>query len=39
MIRVPDLRNEEGFTLLELMVVAVILGALLLMTLSTLAGI
>jgi prepilin-type N-terminal cleavage/methylation domain-containing protein len=39
MIRVPDLRNEGGFTLLELMVVAVILGALMLMTLSTLAGI
>lgn len=39
MIRFPDLRHEDGFTLIELMVVVVILGALLLMSVSTFIGV
>jgi len=38
MIRLPDLRDEEGFTLIELMVVVAILGVLLLMSTSTFIG-
>ena len=34
MIRLPDLREEDGFTLIELMVVVVILGVLLLMSIE-----
>jgi len=39
MVRLPDLREEDGFTLIELMVVVVILGALILMATSTFAGV
>lgn len=39
MIRMPDLRDEEGFTLIELMVVVAILGVLLLMSTSTFIGV
>ena len=39
MVRIPDLREEDGFTLIELMVVVVILGVLLLMATSTFAGV
>jgi prepilin-type N-terminal cleavage/methylation domain-containing protein len=39
MVRLPDLREEDGFTLIELMVVVVILGALLLMATSTYSGV
>src|SRR5262245_37628718 len=39
MLRRPDLRSEDGFTLIELMVVVVILGVLLLMSVSTFAGV
>jgi prepilin-type N-terminal cleavage/methylation domain-containing protein len=39
MVRFPDLREEDGFTLIELMVVVVILGVLLLMATSTFAGV
>ena len=39
MIRFPDLRDEEGFTLIELMVVVTILGVLLLMSTSTFIGV
>jgi type IV pilus assembly protein PilA len=39
MVRLPDLREEDGFTLIELMVVVVILGALLLMATSTFIGV
>ena len=39
MIRLPDLREEEGFTLIELMVVVAILGVLLLMSTSTFIGV
>ena len=39
MIRLPDLRDEEGFTLIELMVVVAILGVLLLMSTSTFIGV
>jgi prepilin-type N-terminal cleavage/methylation domain-containing protein len=39
MFRLPDLREEDGFTLIELMVVVVILGALMLMATSTFAGV
>ncbi|MGZ8602799.1 MAG: type IV pilin protein, partial [Actinomycetota bacterium] len=35
----PDLRDEEGFTLVELMVVVAILGVLLLMSTSTFIGV
>ena len=38
MIRLPDLRSEDGFTLLELMMVVLILGVLLAMSMSTFAG-
>ena len=39
MVRLPDLREEDGFTLIELMVVVVILGVLLLMSVSTFVGV
>jgi type IV pilus assembly protein PilA len=39
MVRRLDLRNEDGFTLIELMVVVVILAVILVMSLSTLRGI
>ncbi|HWC69622.1 MAG TPA: prepilin-type N-terminal cleavage/methylation domain-containing protein [Actinomycetota bacterium] len=39
MVRLPDLREEDGFTLIELMVVVVILAVLLLMATSTFAGV
>ena len=38
MIRLPDPRSEDGFTLLELMMVVLILGVLLAMSMSTFAG-
>ena len=38
-IRRLDLRNEEGFTLIELMMVVLILGVIMLMSMSTLRGI
>jgi prepilin-type N-terminal cleavage/methylation domain-containing protein len=38
MIRRTDLRDESGFTLIELMVVVTILGVLLLMSVSTFTG-
>jgi prepilin-type N-terminal cleavage/methylation domain-containing protein len=37
--RMPHLRDEDGFTLLELMVVVVILASLLLMSMNAFAGI
>ena len=39
MIRLPDLRSEDGFTLLELMMVVLILGVLLAMSMSTFSGV
>ena len=39
MIRLPDLRSEDGFTLLELMVTVLILGVLLVMAMSTFTGV
>lgn len=39
MVRIPDLREEDGFTLIELMVVVVILGMLMLMATSTFTGV
>ena len=39
MLRRPDLKNEDGFTLIELMMVVLILGVVMVMALSTLRGI
>ncbi len=39
MARLPDMRSEDGFTLIELMVVVGILGVILVMATSTFAGV
>lgn len=39
MIRLPDLRSEDGFTLIELMMVVLIIGVLLAMSMSTFTGV
>ncbi len=38
MIRIPDLREEDGFTLIELMVTVTIIGVLVTMATSTFVG-
>ncbi len=39
MARLPDMRSEDGFTLIELMMVVGILGVILVMAMSTFAGV
>ena len=39
LMRLPELRSEDGFTLIELMMTVVILGVLLAMSMTTFAGV